>query len=64
MENNLEFCEMVKIFMKWLRYMGHDLSISATASLYWKRLKNLINGLNMFEMTYICGIWLKYFRND
>ena len=29
----------------------------------WKWLKNLTNGLNMFEMTYIFGNWLKCLRN-
>ena len=28
-----------------------------------KFLKNLTNGLNMFEMTYIFGKFLKYLRN-
>ena len=64
MENDLEIWEMAKIFGKWLRYMGHCLSIRETASLCWKCLKNLINGLNMSEMKYICGKWLKYLRND
>ena len=27
MENDLEIWEMAKIFGKWLRYMGHFLSI-------------------------------------
>ena len=27
MENDLEIWEMAKIFGKWLRYMGHGLSI-------------------------------------
>ena len=26
-ENDLEICKMAKIFLKWLRYMGHGLSI-------------------------------------
>ena len=26
-ENDLEICEMAKIFGKWLRYIGHGLSI-------------------------------------
>ena len=26
-ENDLEICEMANIFAKWLRYMGHGLSI-------------------------------------
>ena len=41
MENELEICEMAKIFGKWLRYMGHGLSIGETA---WLILKNLTNG--------------------
>ena len=40
---------------------GNGLSILETALLCW--LKNLTNGLNMWEMTYICGKWLKYLRN-
>ena len=31
MENDLEIGEMAKIFGKWLRYMGHVLSISESA---------------------------------
>ena len=31
MENDLEICEMAKIFGNWLRYMGHGLSIWETA---------------------------------
>ena len=38
--------------------MGHGLSIWETAQLSLKWLKNLTNGLNMFEMTYILGIGL------
>ena len=44
---------MVKIFLKWLRYMGHGFSILEAALLRWKWLQNLTNGLNMWEMTYI-----------
>ena len=55
MENDLEICEVAKIFGKGLRCMGHGLSIWETALLSWKWLKNLTNGLNMFEMTYIFG---------
>ena len=64
MKNDLEIWEMSKIFGKWLRYMGHGLSSSERALLYWKWLMNLTNGLNMWEMTYICGKGFKYFRND
>ena len=31
------------------------------ALLCWKWLKNLTNFLNMWEMSYICGKWLKHF---
>ena len=64
MENDLEIFQTAKIFGKWLRYMGHGLSISETALLCFKCLKNLTNGLNMWEMTYIFGKWLKYLRNS
>ena len=63
MKNDSEIWEMAKIFGKWLRYMGHGLSIRQAAFLCWKWLKNLTNGLNMWEMTYIFGKWLKYLRN-
>ena len=46
---------MAKIFGKWLRYMGHSFSVGEAALLCWKRLKNLTNGLNMWEMTNIFG---------
>ena len=39
-----------------LKYLRNGLTI-----LEW--LKNLTNGLNMFEMTYIFGNWLKCLRN-
>ena len=52
---------MAKIFGKWIRYMGH---ISEAALLCWRWLKNLTNGLKMWEMTYIFGKWLKFLRND
>ena len=62
---------MAKIFGKWLRYMGHVFSISEAALLCWKLLKNLTNGLNMWEI-HAC-IWemvqvfekrLNYVGND
>ena len=43
---------MAQEFDKWLKYMGNDVSI-------WE-LKCLKNGQNMWEMTQICGKWLKY----
>ena len=54
---------MAKNFGKLLRCMGHGISIGERALLCWKWLKNLINFLNMWEMTYIFLKWLKYLRN-
>ena len=34
------------------------------ALLCWKWLKNLTNGLNMCEMTYVGGKWPKYLENS
>ena len=48
MGNDSEIWEISKIFGKWLRYMGHGLSIGETALLCWKLLKNLTNGINMW----------------
>ena len=48
---------MTQRFGKWPKYLGNGL-------LCWKCPNNLANGLNMWEMTYICGKWLKYLRND
>ena len=62
-ENDLEICEMAKIFGKWLRCMVHGLSFSGTSLLCWKWLKNLTKGLNMRELTYVCGKWFKYLRS-
>ena len=59
--NGLDTWDTALVFeKKWLRYMGHGFS---TALLCWKWLKNLTNGYNMWEMTYIFGKWLKYLRN-
>ena len=56
---------------KWPKYLGNGLDtwykaevFEKRALLCWKWLKNLTNGLNMWVMTYICGKWLKYLRND
>ena len=43
---------------------GARLKYLRNGSLCWKWLKNWTNGLNIWEMTYICGKWLKYLRND
>ena len=59
MENDLETWEMAKIFGKWLRCMGHGLSIWETAWLGWKCLKNLTkylgNDVDLWEIAQICG---------
>ena len=55
---------MAKIFEKGLRCNWHGLIISETALLCWKWHKNLTNGLNMWELTYICVKWLNYLNND
>ena len=61
---------MTQRFGKWPKYLGDGLDTWGTASvvqkqllLCWKQLMNLTNGLNMWEMTYICGKGLKYLRN-
>ena len=46
-----------------LRCVVNGLSILVTALLCLKWLENLTIGLNMWEMTYICGQWLKHLRN-
>ena len=43
--------------------MGHCFGTLDAALLCWEWLKNLTNGLSMWEMTYIFGKWLKYLRN-
>ena len=53
MENDLEIWEMANIFGKWLRCMGHGLSIWETASLSWKCLR-------IWQVAKICGIWRIY----
>ena len=61
---------MTQRFGKFTKYLGNCLDTWDTASVFekrlllcWKWLKNLTNGLNMWEMTYIFGKWLKYLRN-
>ena len=53
MASDLEIWEMAKIIGKWLRYLGHSLSIWESAWLRWKCLKNL-------KMAKICGKWRIY----
>ena len=43
--------------------MGNNVDLREIAKICGKRFKYLINGLNMWEMTYIFGKWLKYLRN-
>ena len=52
-ENDLEICEMAKIFGKWLRCMGHAL-------VFEKRLNYLGNGLRIWQVAKICGKWRIY----
>ena len=47
---------MAKIFWKWLRYMGHGLSIEV-------RHKYVANDLNIFNMPWMCGKRIKNLRN-
>ena len=61
-DNDLDIWEMAQIFGKWLRYMGHGLSIRETSLLCWKWLENLTDGLNMWKMTNVYEKWLKYLR--
>ena len=57
---------MTQRFGKWPKYMGNDLDTWDTALVFQKPLyyvgNGLTNGLNMWEMTYIFGKWLKYLR--
>ena len=48
MENDLETLETAKIFGKWLRCMGHGLSIKNVKSEKW--IRDLGNGQNIWEM--------------
>ena len=41
---------------------GNGRRILETDLVCWKWLKNLTNGLNIWEMTHICGKLLKYLR--
>ena len=59
---------MTQRFGKWPKYLGNGLDVWDTCfrngftMLNW--LMNLTNGLNMWEMKYLCGKWLKCLRND
>ena len=44
MENDLESWEMAKIFGKWLRYMGHGLSV-------WESVYYIGNGLTIWQIS-------------
>ena len=63
MENYLEIWEMVKIFGKWLRCMGHGLTIWETFWLSWKRIYLGI-GLSVWETAKIFGKWRRSVGND
>ena len=55
MENDLEIWEMAKIFG-----LDNGARLKYLTAISWKWLTK---GLNMFEMTYIFGNWLKCLRN-
>ena len=48
---------MASMLGKRLKYLRHGFSMS-------KLLKNMTNGIYIWEMTYICDKWLKYLRNN
>ena len=61
---------MTQRFGKSPKYLGNGLGTWDTALIFENRvyyvgkgISNLTNGLNMGEMTYIFGKWLKYLRN-
>ena len=68
MESDLEIWEMAKIIGKWLRYMGHSLSIWESAWLSWKCPKNLTknvgNDVYIWELTKVFEKRPKYLGND
>ena len=51
---------MPKIRVKWLRYVINGFHVSEEAEISGKLLRNVRKGLSMWEMTQICGKWLKY----
>ena len=55
MASDLEIWEMAKIIGKWLRYMGHSLSI-------WESAWLSGNVLRIWKMAKICGKWRIYLR--
>ena len=73
----LSVWETAKIFGKWRRSVGNVSNMWGNDIINWQTScekcekwlrdllngKNLTNGLNMFEMTYIFGNWLKCLRN-
>ena len=67
MKNDSDFCEMAKIFGKWLNYVGNDLDLWEMAQicgqmteLFDKRLNNVGNASEILEMAKIFGKWLRY----
>ena len=71
MENDLEIWEMAKIYGKWLRCMGHGLSIlriSLTifemAEEFDKGLKYVRNDVYLWELAWVFEKRLKHVGND
>ena len=54
---------MTQRFGKFPIYLGNGLDTWGTASVFEKRLPCVGNDFNMWEMTYVCGKWVKYLRN-
>ena len=71
MENDIEIWEIAKVFGKWLRSMGHGLSIRETAFAmlemaleFDKRFKYVGNDVYMRETAKVFEKRLKYEGND
>ena len=57
LRNSFTMLEMALQFDKQFMYVGNDVCM-------WEWLKDLRNGKNMWEMTQICGKFLKYVRKQ
>ena len=61
---------MAQVFEKRQNYVGNDVDLWEVSKIYWKWLKYLTNGLNMYELTQrfwemakIFVKWLKYMEH-
>ena len=61
LENDLEIWKMAKIFGKWLRCMGHGLSIWESLSGKWRIYLKI--GLSVWETAKIVGKWRRSVGN-